>query len=265
MNLFLPRRPLGRHEQRLAHGEHGDGKGRDFDPVQKLRHGKGQPCLAGQPVNAHQRQRKSDEQRGQPLHRAFAKGGRDGDKGQHHQRKIFTRAEDKRQLHDMGGKEGQCQRGQQTGDERSDGGGGKRRSAPPGAGHLVALQSGNDTCALPRRVQKDRGRGPAIHAAIIDAREHDKRACRIKPIGDRQQKRHRQRRADAGQDANRRAQRHADQCIEQDHRVKGGGKALQQKIECAHLSPRRSGFPETLLEGSASEGGRTRHRRSGQT
>ena len=51
----------------------------------------------------------------------------------------------------------------------------------------------------------------AIHGAVIEPGEHDEGAGRIELARDRQEKRDGERRADAGQDADERAERHADQ------------------------------------------------------
>jgi hypothetical protein len=91
-----------------------------------------------------------------------------------------------------------------------------RRGRP---GHLVAFERGDDRGAFARRVEQDRGGRAAIHAAVIDAGEHDQRAGRVELVGHGQQQRHGQRRADAGQHADGGAQRHADQRIEQVHRL----------------------------------------------
>ena len=69
----------------------------------------------------HQAHRKADEERSQSAQRGIAKCCRDGHEGEHHEREIFTRAKDQRQLDDGGREEGQQQRGDQPRDERADG------------------------------------------------------------------------------------------------------------------------------------------------
>ena len=73
----------------------------------------------------------------------------------------------------------------------------------------------------PGRVDQDRGGRAAIHAAVIDAREHDDRAARIELEGDRQQQCDRQRRADARQHPDGGAEQHADEREQQVHRLDG--------------------------------------------
>ncbi len=115
-----------------------------------------------------------------------------------------------------------------AGDERADGGGGERRPAAAGLGHLVAFERGRQRGALARRVDQDRGGRAAIHAAVVDAGEHDERAGRIELEGDRQQQRDGERRPDAGQHADRGAEQHADQREQQVHRLQRDGEALER-------------------------------------
>jgi prephenate dehydrogenase len=63
----------------------------------------------------------------------------------------------------------------------------KRRPAAAGARHLVAFERGDDRGAFARRVEQDRGGRAAIHAAVVDAGEHDERAGRVELVGDGQQ------------------------------------------------------------------------------
>ena len=46
-------------------------------------------------------------------------------------------------------------------------------AARPALGHLVALDGGDDRRALAGGVEQDRRRRPAVHAAVVDAGEHD--------------------------------------------------------------------------------------------
>ena len=126
-------------------------------------------------------------------------------------------------------------RGDQAGDERADRGRRQRRAAAALARHLVALERGDDRGALARRVEQDRGGRAAIHAAVVDAGEHDQRAGRVELVGDRQEQRDGQRRPDAGQHADRGAERHADQRVEQVHRLERGDQAVGEEREGVHV------------------------------
>ncbi len=222
-------------EQRLADREHGHGESRHLDAVEEVGHAEGEARLAGQLVDADTGKGQADEERGEPPKRRVAESGGDGDEGEHHQREIFARAEDERQLDDVGRNKGQSERGDEAGDEGADGCRGKRRTAAAGARHLVALERGDDRGAFAGGVEQDRrGRTP-IHAAIIDAGEHDERPGRIELIGDRQEQCDGQCGADAGQHAHGGAERYADECVEKVHRLGSDQQPLQQEIESTHV------------------------------
>jgi hypothetical protein len=102
-----------------------------------------------------------------------------------------------------------------AGDEGADRRGRQRRPAAAGLGHLRAFERGRERSAFAGRIEQDRGGRAAIHAAVIDAGEHDHRAGRIELEGYRQEQRHGQRRADAGQHADGGAEEDADQAEQQ--------------------------------------------------
>ena len=134
--------------------------------------------------------------------------------------------------------------GDQAGDERADRGGGERRAAAARAGHLVALERRDDRGALARRVEQDRGGRAAVHAAVVDAGEHDQRAGRVELVGDRQQQRDGQRRPDAGQHADGGAERDADQRVEQVDRLQRAGEAVARGARrCPWRVPRQRNQP----------------------
>jgi hypothetical protein len=83
--------------------------------------------------------------------------------------------------------------------------------ARPLLGHLVAVERGHHRGRFTRDVDQDRGGRAAVLRAVIDAGEHDQRADRRQPEGDRQQHRDGGERADAGQHADQRADQRADQ------------------------------------------------------
>ena len=98
--------------------------------------------------------------------------------------------------------------------------------ARPCLRHLVAVERGDDRGRLAGDVDQDRRGRAAILRAVIDAGEHDQRADRIEPEGDRQQHRDRRDRPDAGQHADQRADEAADEA-EQD--VLGSGSAKRRR------------------------------------
>ncbi|MNK30751.1 hypothetical protein D3C87_491710 [compost metagenome] len=185
-DLVVASLALRDNEQRFADGEHGDRKRRHFHTVEQVGNAEAHARLAGQLVDADDGERKADEQRGEAAQRRIPEGGGNGDEGEHHQREIFTRAEDQRQLDDVWRDKRERDGGDEAGDEGADGGGGQGRAASALAGHLVAFERGDDRGAFARRVEQDRGGRSAIHAAIIDAGEHDERTSGIEPVGDGQ-------------------------------------------------------------------------------
>ena len=112
----------------------------------------------------------------------------------------------------------------------------------PALRHLVAFERGRDRGALARRVDQDRGGRAAVHAAVVDAGEHDERAGGIELEGDRQQQRDGERRADAGQHADRGAEQHADQREQQVHRLQRDGEALGERGEGSMASTSEQPF-----------------------
>ena len=180
--------------ERLADREQADRERRHLDAVEQFRNAEGKPRLAGELVDADQPERQADEQAGQPAHRRIAEGRRDGDEGDAHQREIILRPELHRDLDQPWREKGEAEGRDRAGDERADRGGRERRSAAAGLGHLVAFERGRHRGAFARRVDQDRGGRAAIHAAVIDAGEHDQRAAGIELVGDRQQQRDGERR-----------------------------------------------------------------------
>ena len=108
--------------------------------------------------------------------------------------------------------------------------------ARPVAGHLVALERGDDGGALARRVEQDRGGRAAIHRAVVDAGEQDEGGGRLDLEGDRQQQRDGERRAEAGQHADRGAERGADEAPHQVDRRERDREAVEELREGVHLS-----------------------------
>ena len=236
--------------ERLPHREQADGERRHLDAVEQLGDAEGEPGLAGELVDADKAERQPDEQAGQPADRRIPEGCRHRDEGDAHQREIILGPEAHREIDQPWREEGEANGGDGAGDERADGGGRKRRPAAAGLGHLVALERGRHRCALARRIDEDGGGRSAIHAAVIDAGEHDQRTAGIELVGHRQQQCDRQRRTDAGQHADRGAEEHADQRIEQVHRLQRHRHAMRQCGEGVDHSNRSSG-PEGRLNVSS--------------
>lgn len=81
--------------------------------------------------------------------------------------------------------------------------------------HLVPVERGHRRGRLPRQVDEDRGRRPAVLRAVVDAGQHDDRGDRlVEGVGDGQQHGHRGGRPDPRQHPHGGAQGHADQAEE---------------------------------------------------
>ena len=100
-------------------------------------------------------------------------------------------------------------------EERADGGRGEREAGLALPRHLIAVERRHHRGRFARQVDQD-GRGrAAVLRAVIDAGQHDQRRHRRQPEGDRQQHRDGGDRAEAGQHADRGAEEHADQAIQE--------------------------------------------------
>jgi hypothetical protein len=229
-----------RHVERLADREQAHRQDHDVDAVEQLGHAERKARLAGLAVDADQAEEQANEQAGQPAHRRIAEHRRHGDESEHHQREVVRRAEFEREVDHQRRQQREQKGGDRAGDERADRAGRQRRAGAPRLRHAIAFERGGDRSRLPRRVQQDRGGGAAEHRAVVDAGEHDERAGGIKLDRERQQHRHGERRPDAGQHADERAKRDADQPPHQVHRLQGYAEAGDQGMECFHVRfPRR--------------------------
>ena len=239
--------------ERLSHREQADRERRHLDAVEQLGDAEGKPCLTGELVDADKAERQPDEQAGQAADRRIPEGRGHRDEGDAHQREVIFRAELHGDIDQPWREEREANGGDRAGHERTDRRRGERRTAAAGLGHLVALERGRHRGALARRIDENGGGRSAIHAAIVDAGEHDQRAAGVELVGHRQQQRDGQRRTDAGQHADRRAEEHADQRIEQVHRLQGDRHAMRQRGEGFDHSSRSSGPAGRLRVSSRSK------------
>ena len=145
--LLLEPVPRGGVE-RLADREQAHRHDDRVDAVEQLQHAHGEPGLPGLQVDADQAQRQPEEQAGEAAHQAVAEHGGDGGERQDHQREVFGRAEQQRQLDQLRRHEAQGQRGDGAGDERADRGGGQRLRAAALARHHVAVDGGDDRARI---------------------------------------------------------------------------------------------------------------------
>jgi hypothetical protein len=199
------------HPQRLADREDADGNHHHIDAVGKLGEAEGQPLLTGHLVDADQPDHQSEQQRREATDPRRAQDRRRTGEGQQHDRQIVRRSQADRELHHLWRDQGQQQRPDRPGHEGPDRGGRQRLRGPAGPGHLVAFDRRHHRGRLARRVQQDRGRRAAVHAAVEDPGEEDERLHRLQPVRDRQQQRDRHRRSDPRQHTDRRTDGHPEQ------------------------------------------------------
>ena len=71
------------------------------------------------------------------------------------------------------GQEHQPEDGQGSGNKRAKSGNAQGRARSSLAGHLVAVQTGDDGCRFSGNIDQDRSRRPAIHGPVINSGQHD--------------------------------------------------------------------------------------------
>ena len=224
------RAQLGRHVQRLADREQPDGHDHDVDPVAELVDAERQPRLARQLVDPDEPDQQPDRQRREAADQRRRRQRRHRRERQQRQREVVLGAELHRQADATGSATSvSSDDPDRPGHERADRRRRQRGSPAPAFGHLEALDRGRHRRRLARRVQQDRRRRAAVHAARVDAGEQDERADRVVEVErDRQQQRDRQRRPDPRQHADQRPQRHAERRQQQVLGREHGAEAVEQ-------------------------------------
>ena len=206
-------------------------------------------------VDPDQADEQPEEQREHAADQRGADERGDRDEREHGQREVVGRLQLHGEVGHRLGQEGQQQDADRAGHEGADRRRRERRARAPALGHLVALDRGRHRRRLARRVEQDRRRRAAVHPAEVDAGEHDEGARRLLEVeGDRQQQRDRQRRPDAGQHADERAEQHADGGERQVLRREDGPEAVDQvreDRERGHVRRWASARPAATPRGTA--------------
>ena len=205
-------------------------------PVRQQRLVEAEPRLAGVEVEADQADGEAEEERDEAAQRRSAEHAGDHDHRQHHEGEVGRGADLDRHRRQRRGEEHDEERADRAGDEGADRRGGERLRGPSGPCHEVALEGRHHRRGLARCVEQDRGRRAAVHAAVVDAGEHDEGRDRLEAVGHGQQQRHRHGRADARQDADEGAEEHADDGVEQVLRGEDGREAVHEQAEVLHQS-----------------------------
>ena len=165
-----------------------------------------------------------------------AAGQKSGEKQtQEGEGEILGRAELQRKGRQRIRQKGEPHDASRSGDERADGGDGKRRPGAPLFGHLIPIDARDDRGRLSGDVQENRGRGAAVHGPVVDPGQHDDGGQRVPDgVGERQEKGDGRRRPQAGQDPDHRPQHRTDQGKEEVDRRRRQCEPLQQELECLH-------------------------------
>ena len=177
-SIFSSRgRMRGSDRERLADGEERHRERRHLDAVEEIGHAEGaaRACPvswsmpispSASPMNSAVRpaQRANRRRRAETVMKASTISA-----------KYSAGPNDSANLDHRGAMKRQPQRRDQCRPRRSRWRRWRAPAAPPLAGHLVAFEGGDDRGAFARRVEQDRGGRAAIHAAVVDAGEHDQR------------------------------------------------------------------------------------------
>jgi hypothetical protein len=107
----------------------------------------------------------------------------------------------------------------------------QRRPGAPLAGHLVAVDAGDDGSGLARNADQDRRCRAAVHRTVEDAGQHDDPDGGIGAVGQRQQQRHAGEGAEARQHADDRAPQAADEAVQQSLPGQRDRKSVDELVE----------------------------------
>ncbi len=196
--------------QDLREAEHAHGEDGDIEAVGDLGPAEGETLLAALEVGADGGEEDAHQDHGDRLRHRAARQHHGEHEAQHHEGEVVRRAEQQRPGRHRHGQRGDDEGGGAAGDERADGGDAEGHAGAPLLGHLVAVERGDHRRGLAGDVDQDGRRGAAVLGAVVDAGQHDQRADRVEPEGDRQEH------GDGGDgtDARQHADERADQAAE---------------------------------------------------
>ena len=206
---------LGQIRDDLAVAEHAHGNHHKANAVGELRNVKAETRHAGVDVGADQTQQQTQHDHGNRLEQRTRSQHHSADQAQHHQGKVFGRAEFKSQLSQRGRKGRQNQRAHATGEERTHTGRSQGRPGSPFSGHLVAVNTGDHRRRFTRQVHQDCSGRATVLGAVVNTCQHDECRHRWQSVSGRQQHGDGGHRADARQHTNERAQHDTDEGVEQ--------------------------------------------------
>ncbi len=120
---------------------------------------------------------------------------------------------------------------QRPGDEGADRRYPQRRAGPAVLAHLVAVEAGHDGGGLARQVHQDGGRRTAVHGPVVDAGKHDDGGRGVHPEGEGDEHGRPGNGPDAGENADDRPHRHAEEAVEKVGEGKGRRETVKQVFE----------------------------------
>ena len=216
--------------QDLAQAEDAHAERHEVQPVGHLRQIEGEALRACFHVTADQTQQQAQHDHGEGLEQRTAGQRHRGHQTQYHQGKVFRRTELKRHIRQRRRGDGEQHGRHGAGEEGAQRRGGERR---PGAAllcHLVAIDRCHDRRTFSGQVDQDGGGRAAVLGAVVNAGEHDQGRDRRQAEGDRQQHGDGGDRAEPGQHADRRAEQHADEAVQQVERAERGGEPSPRSL-----------------------------------
>ena len=107
----------------------------------------------------------------------------------------------------------------------------KAAPGPAVLAHLVAVEAGHDGGGLARQVHQDGGRRTAVHGPIVDAGKHDDGGRGVHPEGEGDEHGRPGNGSDAGENADDRPHRHAEEAVEKVGEGNGRRETVKQVFD----------------------------------
>src|SRR5690606_22641318 len=218
-------------ETEHAHGDHGE-----VDAVLQFGNAEVEAGHAGVHVRSHHAQQQAQEDHADGLGQRAGSQYHGTDQAQHHQREILGRSELECNFGQGRSEAGNQKSGDAAGKEGAQGRNGQRRTGPPVARHLVAVQHGHDRGSFAGQGDQNRGGGAPVGSTVVDAGQHDEAGGGRQHIGDGQQHGDGRHGADAGQHADQGAQKTAQQTVRQVLQGQGNRKTQYEVLKQFHFS-----------------------------
>ncbi len=219
------------HLEHLGEGEQAHRYAHETEPVQERGNPIGEPFDSGGGVHPDRPEEDPEGPGEEPLDHRVAHQGDDQGHAQRHQGEILRRAEADGEGGQRGRQEHQAEDAQRPGDEGADRRYPQRRAGPAVLAHLVAVEAGHDGGGLARQVHQDGGRRTAVHGPVVNAGKHDDGGRGVHPEGEGDEHGRPGNGPDAGEDADDRPHRHAEEAVEKVGEGKGRRETVKQVFD----------------------------------